>query len=164
MLVCGEGRVGGPWIWLRKLGWRHRRRVFGSVHSSAKENKGVFLSNCHLYTYKQKQASILVYTVASRDLMAYKGVKMKIMVVNVCCKMWWGQDWLEGEICVLPLCERYCDHQECRCQGFFVKKPYLTASALPAAVPCKYNLFQSSEVESKTGISLQNFSRSFAYN
>ena len=70
MLVCGEGRVGGPWIWLRKLGWRHRRRVFGSVHSSAKENKGVFLSNCHLYTYKQKQASILVYTVASRELMA----------------------------------------------------------------------------------------------
>lgn len=59
MLSCSEGAVDGPWIWLEKLGWRCRRRVFGSVYSLAKENKGLFLSSCHLYTYNQKQASIL---------------------------------------------------------------------------------------------------------
>lgn len=123
MMACGEGRVGGLRIWLGKLGWRCRRRVFGSVRSSAKENKGVFPSNCHLYTYKQKQASSLVCTVASKELMAYRGVKMKIMVVDICCKTSWGQDWWEGESCVLPLYERYCDQQEWSCQGFLVKTP-----------------------------------------
>lgn len=36
---------------------------------------------------QQKQASSLVCAVASRRLMSYRGAKMKIMVVDICCKM-----------------------------------------------------------------------------
>lgn len=138
VLACGKERVGGPSIWLGKLGWRRRRRVFGSVRSSAKENKGVFPSNWRLYTYKQKQASSLVCTVASRVLPAYRGVKMKITVVDIHCKMRWEQGWWEGESCVLLLSERYCDQQKWSCQGFLVKN--LTYGFFCSASNCVNNV------------------------
>jgi len=56
------------------------------------KTKECFLPTAIYTQQKQKQASGLVGAEVSREFITCRGIKMKIMVVDICCKMWWGQD------------------------------------------------------------------------